>query len=528
MAKAQVQILDCTLRDGGYVNDWNFGQTFISNIVENISSASVDLIECGFLSMTKKTSEAKSIFSTVEIAEKYFENVKQNNLVLMINCGEYQPELLEKYCNGKIKTIRIAFHKHQFEEAQRLCIQLKKNGFHVFFQPMVTSRYTDEELLSLIRWTNENKPDAFYIVDSFGTMRKKDVLRMFYLVDNNLHKDIKIGFHSHNNLQLSFSNAQELLTLNSERELIIDTSVMGMGRGAGNLCTELMIQYINENIENKYDVIPILQTMDEYIMPISKTHSWGYSIPYYIAAVNDCHPNYATYLSNMQTLFVKDINTIIKMIAPEKKYIFDKQYINRLYAEYQQKQVNDEQALECIRKLCQGRQVLVLAPGKTLRTFKEKIQEYIKVNNPVVFSINHIPEDFDYDRVFVSNLKRFKGIKDAVEQIGDKLICTSNISTDKKLEILNYSSYLNEDDAIFDNSGTMVINILKRAGVSKIALAGYDGFDENRCNNYYSDKMIMDIEYEKMAEINNSIINYFKKVRNIITIEFITPSIYTA
>ena len=141
-------------------------------------------------------------------------------------------------------------------------------------------------------------------------MRKKDILRIFYLIDNNLFKDIKIGFHSHNNLQLSFSNAQELITLNSKREIIIDTSIFGMGRGAGNLCTELMLQYINENIENKYYMLPILETIDEFIMPIFKTHSWGYSVPYYIAAINDCHPSYATYLTNMQTLFVKDINNI--------------------------------------------------------------------------------------------------------------------------------------------------------------------------------------------------------------------------
>ncbi len=112
-------------------------------------------------------------------------------------------------------------------------MELQQNGYKVFFQPMVTMRYTDEELLQLIRWTNINKPSAFYIVDSFGTMRKKDILRIFFLVDNNLCEDIRIGFHSHNNLQLSFSNAQELITLNSAREIIIDTSVFGMGRGQG-------------------------------------------------------------------------------------------------------------------------------------------------------------------------------------------------------------------------------------------------------------------------------------------------------
>ncbi len=523
---SKIYMLDCTLRDGGYVNNWDFGQQVISNIAENISIASVELIECGFLSQQKTTTQEKSIFQTVSEAEKYFEKVRKNNLALMINCGECDTEEIEPYTGGKIKTIRIAFHKHQFNEAQNICLKLQSKGYTVFFQPMVTMRYTDKELLELIQWTNENRPEAFYIVDSFGTMRKKDILRIFYLIDNNLCKDIKIGFHSHNNLQLSFSNAQELIALNSKREIIIDTSIFGMGRGAGNLCTELMIQYINENIENKYNIIPILETMDEYIMPIFKRHSWGYSVPYYIAAVNDCHPNYATYLTNMQTLFVKDINSIIKMVQSDKKYIFDKEYINQLYSEYQKRFIDDTETIKKIEELCLGRRVLILAPGKTLLTNRDKILKYVADYNPIVISINHISDIVPCDRVFVSNLKRFKGIKDVINQIGDKLICTSNIICEDNVCTVNYSSYLNEEDAISDNSGIMILNVLKKVKVKKIALAGYDGFDNNQFNNYYDDKMINSIDAEKMNDVNNAIVSYLKRNKDFMEITFITPSLY--
>ena len=171
---SKIKILDCTLRDGGYVNDWNFGKNVISNIAKSICDASVELIECGFLSKYKKSSIDQSIFASIEEAENYFSKVNNKcNLALMINCGEYKEEHITPYEGGKIRTIRIAFHKHQFDEAQTLCLSLQHNGYTVYFQPMVTMRYTDEEILSLIKWTNENKPAAFYIVDSFGTMRKK-------------------------------------------------------------------------------------------------------------------------------------------------------------------------------------------------------------------------------------------------------------------------------------------------------------------------------------------------------------------
>lgn len=391
---------------------------------------------------------------------------------------------------------------------------------------MVTMRYTDEELLELIKWTNENKPEAFYIVDSFGTMRKRDILRIFYLVDNNLHSDIKIGFHSHNNLQLSFSNALELIALHSKREIIIDTSIFGMGRGAGNLCTELMIQYINESIENKYNIIPILEAMDEYIIPIFNTRSWGYSVPYYIAAVNDCHPNYATYLSNMQTLFVEDINRIMKMIQPEKKYLFDKEYIGQLYSEYQKHLIDDTETINCIRDLCFERDVLILAPGKTLVSYREDILSYINSKNPVVISINHISDITNCDKVFVSNLKRFKVIQDAIDKVGDKIICTSNIICEKNVQAVNYASYLDDEIAISDNAGIMLLNILKSASVKKVMLAGFDGFYDNQLNNYYDDRMINIIDIEKMQEINCAISIFLKKIRKYMEVHFITPSLY--
>lgn len=519
-------LLDCTLRDGGYVNDWNFGENQIKKISKKISESNVETIECGFLSQTKEISKDKSIYKTIKEAEGYFKDVLNNNLALMINCGEYNPDDLPKYQDGKISIIRIAFHKHQRNEAQNLCVKLKANGFRVFFQPMYTLGYTDLELLDVIKWANENSPEAFYIVDSFGTMRGNDVLRIFYLIDNNLNSKIKIGFHSHNNLQLSFSNAQELVKLHSKRDIIIDTSVFGMGRGAGNLCTELMTRYINENIENKYDLIPILEIMDEYIMPIYSQHPWGYSAPYYIAAINGCHPNYATYLVNRQTLCIKDINKIIKSVPVDKKHLFDKELINKLYLQYQSHSVDDTLAISQISELCKDRKILILAPGKSVLTYRSEIQKYIEQNDPVIFAINHIPKFYRFDRIFISNLKRFKSLDEAVDKIKEKLICSSNITISDGITVVNYSDYLNDDDVIYDNSGLMLINVLKKAGVTNIALAGYDGFNYADSKNYFDEGLANNINAQRQADTNASIIEYFNNIRKTLNIAFVTPTIY--
>ena len=122
------------------------------------------------------------------------------------------------------------------------CRTVKEKGYKVFVQAMVSVAYTDEEFLELISKVNELEPYAFYIVDSFGMMKRKDLTRLFYIVEHNLKQSIWIGFHSHNNMQLAYSNAQSLVDMQTKRNIIIDSSVYGMGRGACNLNTELFVQ----------------------------------------------------------------------------------------------------------------------------------------------------------------------------------------------------------------------------------------------------------------------------------------------
>ena len=299
-----------------------------------------------------------------------------------------------------------------------------------------------------------------------------------------------------------------------------------MGRGAGNLCTELLTQFINENIEDKYELIPILEIMDEHIMPIYSRRTWGYSAPYYIAAVNGCHPNYASYLMNRQSLCIRDISAIIKLIPSEKRHLFDKALISELYTSYQAHTIDDSAAVAEIAELCRDKKVLILAPGQSLITCRDKIEEYIRSCSPVVFSINHIPDIYPCDRVFVSNLKRFKGIDDALSSVKGGIICTSNIAAGDSICAVNYGSYLNDNEIISDNSGLMLINVLKKAGVSSLALAGYDGFGYNGVKNYFDEKLISADDMEKREMMNKAIGDYFTKIRRSMDIEFITPSRY--
>ena len=326
-----IKILDCTLRDGGYVNDWTFGYRNISEIVNNLTDSGIDYIECGFLKNTKYEKE-KSIFSNVSQLEKIIDNYDKTFYTLMINFGQYDADEIKQAEYSNI-LFRIAFKKHQYAEAVEYAKRLKDKGYNIFLNPMHTNTYSQEELLNLVNLVNGVEPVCFSIVDTTGGMREKDVISLFNLIDNNLTKNIALGFHSHNNLLLSFSNAQCLMNHIKDRELIIDSTVYGIGRGAGNLCTELLVEYLNNYNPEKYEIEPVLNIIQKQINPIYKKTPWGYSIPYYLSAVNKCHPNYAEFLIKKSDISAEKMNRILLSIPDQNRSCYDEDLINKIYLE---------------------------------------------------------------------------------------------------------------------------------------------------------------------------------------------------
>jgi len=328
---SRIQVLDCTLRDGGYCNEWRFGATNIRHIIDGLAHAGIEIIECGFLSHKISYKSGVSRFSTMAQLFPFIPQERDGKkFVVMANYGDIDVEKLEERSDDTVDGIRVAFHKKDLEGALQLCKQIKEKGYDVFVQAMVSLGYSDEEFLSLINRTNAIQPYAFYIVDSFGVMKQSDLTRLFYIVEHNLSKNIKIGYHSHNNLQLAYSNAQSLVNIQTNRELILDSSIMGMGRGAGNLNTELFVEYLNEACGTEYSLTPILRLIDEIISKFHQENYWGYSLPNYLSAKHNIHPNYAKYLSDKNTLTIADMDIIFKNIVEDRRINYDKQYIEEI------------------------------------------------------------------------------------------------------------------------------------------------------------------------------------------------------
>lgn len=526
----RVNILDCTLRDGGYVNDFNFGESVIKSIISKLTKASIDIIECGWLK-SGALDKDKSRFGSVEAIKDVITKKNPNILyVAMIQYGAISNDEIAPYDVDSIDGIRITFHEHEIDNAFELGRQLMDKGYRVFMQPVGTTTYTDEALLQLIKRINELSPFAFYLVDTLGLMYKNDLLRMFYLIDHNLDRKIALGFHSHNNLQLSFANAQELARINSPRTIIIDSSVYGMGRGAGNLNTELVTQFINTNFGLKYDNLEILEILDEYIKPLSTQYKWGYDAAYYIASICGCHPNYASFLLNKQTLHVQDIYSILNGLDESKRGLFDKEYAGQEYLNYMSHHIDDHNVIVTLAEQLKDKKILLLAPGKSLKGDAQELDGLARSGDYYVISVNFIPTDIRTDMMFISNMKRFRDIKDLKSRLSDefRIIATSNITTEPcgNMYIVDYSSYTNEEQCILDNAGLMCINLLKKIGVEEVLLAGFDGYTSRVEDNYFSEAMYLNVEADRLMRMNMATAKKIEQLSKHMKIGYFSKSVY--
>jgi len=516
----RVQVLDCTLRDGGYCNKWRFGFDNIKRITSGLVEANVDIIECGFLTNKATYEQGVSKFTTLEELATVIPNKRYGKLfVSMVNFGEYNVADLPVYDGTSIDGIRVAFHKRDLIEALELCKEIKLKGYKVFIQPMVSLNYSDEEFLDLINQANQIEPYAFYIVDSFGVMKKKDLIRLFYMVEHNLDDAIYIGYHSHNNMQLAYSNAQSLIDIQTKRQIIIDSSIFGMGRGAGNLNTELIVEYLNDNIETNYILKPLLIVIDEVLNKFHQETYWGYSLPNYLSASHNIHPNYAGYLDDKKTLTVENMDEIFSMIEENKKSNFDKEYIEELYIRYMSTgKIYDEHFAEIKERLL-GKRVLIISPGKSSEDEKEKIVSFADQEDVITISVNFDYQYYNTDFIFLSNLRRFRSLKESKRC---KAIVTSNISGDGVYLQTNYANLLNDIDAVRDNAGMMVIRFLMTMGIDNIYLAGMDGYSHDVEENYVTDQIAFITRKAVLDAMNLGMSQVLKEYSKQVDITFLT------
>lgn len=329
-----IKILDCTLRDGGYVNDWMFGENEAKDIIRKICSIGVDYIELGFIDNFDTIKNGQIRFTEMNQVRSLFSK-KECKIAIMVNIGYgYPVTKFPVHSEDTADLIRVVLWDRMIEPGVNYCKALKDKGYEVCVQATHTPQYGRERFEDFVSKYNEVEPVAFYVVDTFGELTKTGLFSYAQIVDDILDQGIRIGYHAHNNMQQAFSNTIAFCEYNWKHDVIVDASVYGMGRGAGNLCLELILKYLNEEYGCKYNIEPLYEVFDDHIKKYYIQEPWGYSFPYMLSAKNGINPNYVKSVSDKH-MRVKHINFLFsELVKRNEGERFDKNKIDTLIQEF--------------------------------------------------------------------------------------------------------------------------------------------------------------------------------------------------
>ena len=513
-------LLDCTLRDGAYIVESMFGDSAIRGIIKKLEEAGTEIIECGWLK-DKEHKKDSTFYHEPADVEQYLSEKKRNiTYTAMIDWDRYDLRNLPP-CNGKsIDAVRVVFPHGKHREGIEVGKKIAEKGYQLFLQAANTMAYSDEDLVDLAESVNQSPAIAMSVVDTFGAMYEEDLERIASILHRYLDPHIALGFHSHNNQQLSFALSQHFIRMfkGTNRQTIVDASLCGMGRGAGNTTTELMASYLNRKCDCHYDMDAVMDAIDIYMGYFQKRYDWGYSTPYFIAGLYGCHVNNIAYLLNNHRTNAKDMRLVIESMDPADRKRYNYDLLENKYLSVVNRYVDDSVAGKTLREALKDQPILLLAPGKSIITKKECINDYIRDYHPVIIGVNAMVSEYNYDYVFFVNPARYEYARTASKNKFEQTrkIVLSNIKTDAESDefIVAYAHATKRGWEHYDNAVICALRMLDWLGIESVMVAGFDGF-KHQYNESYADPLLPTLKTDgKWDDLNEEIRDMFREFKD--------------
>lgn len=291
--REDVKVVDCTIRDGGLINNFYFDDEFIKAVYDTCEASGVDYMELGYKA-------SKEIFSPSNFGkpkfsdEKYIREVigdrdKKVKISVMADAGRtnYKEDILNK-SESAIDMIRVAAYIHQIPAALEMIKDVKAKGYEATINLMSVSAVKEKELLEALEELGKSEVDIIYLVDSFGSLYSEDIEKLMTSYNGVAAAyNKKIGVHCHNNQQLAYANTLEAMMMGAS---YLDATIGGLGRGAGNCPMELLLGFLKNP---KYSLRPVIKCLDKYITPLKETMKWGPDVAYMLTGQYNIHPKLA-------------------------------------------------------------------------------------------------------------------------------------------------------------------------------------------------------------------------------------------
>ena len=518
--------IDCTLRDGGYYNSWNFEDDLVNKYLDCMDKLKVDFVEIGF----RFLKDTKNLGPYASTSEKFLNSLKlpkKLKLAVMINIGEFNFDKLAEELNSlfvlkkksKISLIRIATHKKEIDLAIKASKILKQKGYQTAINLMQISEIKNFEIKKILKKINFKYLDVFYFADSLGCLTQQQTGNICRIIKKFCKKPF--GIHAHDNTEIALQN-----TIHSYKNgaSYLDSTILGMGRGPGNTKTELLCSYLKINKIKDYNILFLTELVDNYFLKLKNKYKWGTNLYYYLSAQYKIHPTYIQMMLSDKRYDENEMLLAIENLRKQKSKTYNPiiyKNSKNFFKKLNLKKINNN--------IFNNKEILVLGNSISLKTYREKINNFIKKKNPIIVSLNLLKENdlklikkIDYLAICHPTriLSEVKSIP-----ISKKLIIPfSSFSNElqrltKNFKRIDYGIKIEENKINFFKSYciinkilvlTYLLSLLYASGSKSITFAGLDGYKDNL----------------NSRKENNKILKKFKFKNKKISINFLTPTYY--
>tara|TARA_Y100000389_G_scaffold205079_1_gene262800 strand:- start:14363 stop:15973 length:1611 start_codon:yes stop_codon:yes gene_type:complete len=491
-----MKFLDCTLRDGGYYNNWDFDPDLIQNYLQAMDSLQIDFVEIGFRTLKNEGFRGGTAYSTDSFLNSLCIPLGLvDKIGVMINGSEIanpktQTACLKKLFNVKSKSpvtlVRVACHFNEFKECLPAAKWLKDQGYLVGFNLMQVAEHSLEKITQLAQVANDYPIDVLYFADSMGSLNLNQLKDIIYAFQKGWEGEL--GIHAHDNMGQAINNSVQAV---KSDVTWVDSTVTGMGRGPGNAQTEYIILALSSYYKNKGNCIKLLKLIHNYFKPMQKRYGWGINPFYFLAGQYSIHPTYIQEMLQDERYNEEDILSVIDFLKINggKKFSIDTLESARHF--YSGKSHGTWEPYTVLK----DKKVLILGSGPGVKKYRTAIESFIEKTQPYVIALNtqsNIRQDLINARASCHPVRLLADCKDHIK-LSQPLITPFSMlpeNTKKDLknkkEIFDFGIVINDKGFKFHQNyceipTSLVIGYVlavANSGMARqIILAGFDGYN---------------------------------------------------
>lgn len=516
MKKNKLNILDCTLRDGGYYNNWYFEKDLINEYLKVMDIIKVDYVEIGFRFIDKVRTKGPTAYSE----ESFLNSLKIPKglkIGVMVNAADFlnqkniidlAKETFVPKKKSKISLVRIACHHYEIKKIIPLVNWLHKSGYKVGVNVMQIPELSIREINSTVLQVKKSKTDILYFADSLGSLDSNKTKNIIKTIKANWKGST--GIHTHDNMGKALENS--IAAINNSVNWI-DCTVTGMGRGPGNTKTEYLIQELKRKNKKSENLVHLLNLIKKYFEPLKEKYKWGSNPFYYFAGLNSIHPSFVQGMLSDDIFEPEDIYSNLNYLSTVGGKKFSNELITLGKNFYKDVKKGTWRPIDLIK----NKNVLIIGPCKSTSIYKKKIIKFIEKYKPIVFALNltnQIPKKYIDANIVCHPLRLLSDI-DKYKKFNNYLITpfssfSKNIKSkihaknilDFGLQVKNKRFKFESNYAVLPNSLAISYALgVCTSGESKgIFLAGLDGYTENSPRKFEMDELFQRYKLEKASK----------------------------